>query len=72
VTNRFLQYTGGLYISTVTLGELYTWALRAAAPPRRVDVVRELLNDVRVLEVTPQVAEMFGPWPSTRTPRDAR
>jgi predicted nucleic acid-binding protein len=60
VTNRFLQYTGGLYICTITLGELYTWALRAAAPPRRLEVVRELLTDVRVLEVTPQVAEMFG------------
>ncbi len=29
---RFLQYTGGLNISTVILGELYTWALRAKAP----------------------------------------
>ena len=31
VTSRFLQYTGRLHISVVTLGELLTWAMRANA-----------------------------------------
>ena len=35
VTNRFVQYGGRLNISTVTLGELFAWALRAKASPRR-------------------------------------
>ena len=36
VIRRFLQYTGGLSISTVTLGELFTWTLRRTAPPKRL------------------------------------
>lgn len=31
VFNRFLQYGSRLAISTITLGELFTWALRAKA-----------------------------------------
>jgi len=31
VSNRLLQYTGGLHISTITLGELYVWAMRDGA-----------------------------------------
>jgi tRNA(fMet)-specific endonuclease VapC len=60
VTNRFLQYTGRLWISSVTLGELYTWALRAKASPKRLQSVLDLLNDVIVLDVTPTVARKFG------------
>ncbi len=60
VTNRFLQYTGRLHISTVTLGELYAWALRVEAPPARLRGLREMLADVMVLEITARVAEKFG------------
>jgi len=60
VTNRFLQYTGGLYISVVTLGELFTWALRAAAPPNRLQALSDLLSDVVVMDATPDVARVFG------------
>jgi tRNA(fMet)-specific endonuclease VapC len=60
VNNRFLQYTGGLHVSSVTLGELYTWALRASAPPRRLQALEELLSDMTVLDVTADVARKFG------------
>lgn len=60
VNNRFLHYTGGLHVSTVTLGELYTWALRANAPPRRLQALEELLHDMTVLDVTSDVARKFG------------
>ena len=60
VNNRFLQFTGGLYISTVTLGELYTWGLRASAPPKRLQSLLELLRDVTTLDVTGDVAKKFG------------
>ena len=60
VTNRFLQYTGRLYASTITLGELFSWALRANAPPKRLQGLRDLLNDVTVLDVTEEVAERSG------------
>jgi len=60
VTNRFLQHTGGLFISTITLGELYTWTLRKSAPPKRLQGLRDMLNDVTVLDVTKDIAEKFG------------
>ncbi len=60
VTNRFLQYTGRLHISAVTVGELFTWALRANAPPQRLQALLDLLNDVIVLGVTEQVGRKFG------------
>src|SRR5438045_1135548 len=56
VGNRFLQYTGGLHVSTVTLGELYTWAFRATAPPRRLPALEELVGDMTVLDVSHDVA----------------
>jgi predicted nucleic acid-binding protein len=56
VSNRFLQYTGGLHVSAITVAELYAWELRLAAPPKRA----EGLRDVKVLEVTAEVAEEFG------------
>jgi predicted nucleic acid-binding protein len=60
LTHRFIQYSGRLHISAITLAELYTWALRAKAPPRRLQGVLDLLNDVVVLDLTPDVARRFG------------
>ena len=60
ISSRFLQYAGSLHISTIALGELYAWAVRAAAPVKRLQGLREMLDDVTVLEVTQEVAERFG------------
>jgi tRNA(fMet)-specific endonuclease VapC len=60
VFNRFLQYTSGLAISTITLGELFTWALRAHTPPQRLQAVQDFLTWVVVHDVTPAVAREFG------------
>lgn len=60
VSNRFLQYSGRLHLSTITLGELYAWALRASAPPKRLQGLREMLADLKVLEVTSEVGEKYG------------
>jgi tRNA(fMet)-specific endonuclease VapC len=60
VFQRFLQYSGRLYVSTLTLGELLTWALRAQAPPRRQQDVRDFLTLVSVLEVTQAAAWKYG------------
>jgi tRNA(fMet)-specific endonuclease VapC len=60
VMNRFVQYGGGLYISTVTLGELYAWALQAKAPPKRMQDLLALLGEVKVLSVDELVARKFG------------
>ena len=69
VGNRFLQYTGGLHVSAVTMGELYTWALRAAASPKRLQSVQELLSDLTVLDVTHDVALKFGELRAARFDR---
>ncbi len=60
ITSRFLQYAGQLHISAVTLGELFTWAMRANAPPRRLHSLHELLADTTVLDVNAAVAQEFG------------
>jgi len=63
VTSRFLQYSGRLHISVITLGELMTWARRASAPAQRLRGVEDLVSDVVVLEVTKDVAVEFAGWP---------
>ena len=60
VFQRFLQHGGRLCVSTITLGELLTWALRAKAAPSRLQDVRDLLKLVVVLDVTQDVAWKFG------------
>jgi tRNA(fMet)-specific endonuclease VapC len=60
VWNRFVQYSGGLQVSTVTVGELFTWALRAKASPMRLQGLLDLLRDLNALEVTVDVARKFG------------
>jgi tRNA(fMet)-specific endonuclease VapC len=60
VFQRFLQYGGRIYVSTIILGELLTWALRAKATPSRLQDVHDLLKLVVVLDVTQDVAWKFG------------
>jgi len=60
VWKRFMQYTGGLHVSTVTVGELFTWVLRAKASPTRLQGLLDLLKDMTVQEVTLDVARKFG------------
>lgn len=60
VFQRFVQYGGRLYASTITLGELLAWALRAQARPRRLQEVQDLLKLLLVLDVTQDVAWKFG------------
>jgi tRNA(fMet)-specific endonuclease VapC len=60
VWNRFVQHGGNLCISTVTLGELFAWGLRATAPPKRLQILLNLLKDVRVLLIDENVSHKFG------------
>ena len=60
VTSKFLQNTGRLHVSAITVGELYTWALRAKAPPQRLQSLSDFLDDVTVLDVTEHVGRKFG------------
>jgi predicted nucleic acid-binding protein len=60
VWQRFMQYRGQLHVSAITVGELFTWALRAKAPPKRLQTLLDLLSDMTVLDVTLDVGRKFG------------
>lgn len=57
---RFMQHVGQLFVSTITVGELQTWANRLNASARRKRVIEQLLSDVTILEVDEEVATVFG------------
>ena len=59
--HRLIQYSGRLYISSVGLGELYTWAyLREDLLDRRRKLIQDLLVGVQVLPYDERCAERFG------------
>lgn len=60
VRNRVIQYGGRLYVSVITVGELYTWALRAKASPIRSTDLVTFLELVTILNVDESVARRFG------------
>ena len=60
VYTRFIQYSGRLHISTVTLGELWAWVGRAKASPHRLQDLLDLLEEVQVLPVDEAVGRKFG------------
>ena len=60
VWRRFMQYGGRLHVSAITVGELFTWALRANAPPRRLQTLLNLIAGVTVLDITTDVGRRFG------------
>jgi tRNA(fMet)-specific endonuclease VapC len=60
VVSRFLQHSGRLFISTVSLAELYAWASRRNSPPRHMDGLMSMLSDMTILDVDHEVAIQFG------------
>lgn len=59
--HRFVQHGGGLYISTIVLGELYTWAYRRSDPQKLLSVIeKDLLPDLIVLDFDSVCAMEFG------------
>ena len=60
VANKMMQYSGRLFVSAITAGELFTWALRANASPKRLQGLIDLLNDVTFLTVEERIARRFG------------
>lgn len=59
--HRFAQYSGRLFISTVALGELYTWAYHRANPTRIIQIIEnDLPPDLTVLDFNADCAREFG------------
>jgi predicted nucleic acid-binding protein len=49
---RFTQYGGNLHLSSITVGELFMWVLRATASPKRLQALLDLLTEVTGLDGT--------------------
>jgi tRNA(fMet)-specific endonuclease VapC len=60
VSSKFLQYTGQLHISVLTLGELLSWTRRSKSAPKYHQALLRMLSDVTVLDVDQAVATKFG------------
>jgi len=61
LTHRFIQYTGGLFIPTIVLGELFTWAFCRDDPTQLLEFLNnDLLVDVAVLSFDTPCAERYG------------
>ena len=58
VFNRCVQHSGALSISTVALGELYTWGHRG--PGKRLEDIKDFLSGVQIVPVDQMVAQEFG------------
>ena len=60
IFGRFMQHGGRLYLSAVSLSELCSWALRAAASPARLRVLKDMLSGVEVLAADEAVGRRCG------------
>lgn len=61
LTHRFVQHSGRLYLSTIVLGELYTWAYQRPDPMKTLRLIEnDLLPDMQVLLFDEPCAETFG------------
>jgi len=63
VWNKFMQHSGGLAISVVTAGELWTWVSRGTASKRSKDSISEFISGVEVIELDLRIAIRFGRHP---------
>src|SRR5579871_1725828 len=60
LAHRFIQYTGQLGISSVTLAELYAGAYKHSQTGRLLALVTSLRQEVRVIDFDSTCAERFG------------
>ncbi len=60
VWNRFVQHTGGLAISVITAGELWTWVKRGKASASSQQSIAAFIDLVEVVDVDLEIALRFG------------
>jgi tRNA(fMet)-specific endonuclease VapC len=59
--HRFVQHSGGLFIPTIVLGELYTWTYHRKEPAPVIQrIENDLMADVTVLDFDRTCAKRFG------------
>jgi tRNA(fMet)-specific endonuclease VapC len=60
LAHRFIQYTGQIAISSVTLAELYSGAYKHSQVNRLLALIGDLLQEVQVIDFESVCAEKFG------------
>jgi tRNA(fMet)-specific endonuclease VapC len=60
LAHRFIQHTGQIAISAVTLAELYAGAYKHSQHRRLLTLIADLLQDVTLLDFDSSCAEKFG------------
>src|ERR1700730_7200734 len=60
LAHRFIQYTGQIAISTVTLAELYAGAYKHSQVKRLLALIADLLQEVQVIDFDSVCAQKFG------------
>jgi tRNA(fMet)-specific endonuclease VapC len=59
--HRFVEHGGGLFIPTIVLAELYTWAYRKRNAAKVLAVIdQDLLDDVTIVDFDHQCALRYG------------
>jgi tRNA(fMet)-specific endonuclease VapC len=60
LAHRFIQHTGLIAISAVTLAELFAGAYKHSQTGRLLNLITDLLQDVQVIDFDAACAERFG------------
>ena len=60
LAHRFIQHTGQVAISSVTLAELYAGAYKHSQTTRLLALIADLLQEVQVIDFDSACAERFG------------
>ncbi|SRR5579871_833169 len=60
LAHRFIQHTGQIAISTVTLAELYSGAYKHSQVNKLLALIADLLREVDVIDFDKACAEQFG------------
>jgi tRNA(fMet)-specific endonuclease VapC len=60
LAHRFVQYAGGIAISSVTLAELFAGAYKRPQPAKLLSLIHDILQDVAVIEFDAVCAQQFG------------
>jgi tRNA(fMet)-specific endonuclease VapC len=60
LAHRFIQHTGQLGISSVTLAELYAGAYKHSQAWRLLALIGDLRQEVEIIDFDSECAEKFG------------
>jgi len=60
LSHRFIQHTGRIAISSVTLAELYSGAYKHSQANRLLSLISDLRREIQVIDFDSACAEMFG------------